>query len=111
MLTRFDKANPQRSVTADASGKWGCRAFEGIQFEWPTTIYPRDDSLWGKDWRGKSVQSLSDNSAVVALINSGSSRESSLMHLMRCFAFLMAKFNFVAVAAHIRGVDNHLANA
>ena len=41
MLTRFDKANPQRSVTADASGKWGCGAFEGnkwIQSEWPTTM-------------------------------------------------------------------------
>ncbi len=35
----------------------------------------------------------------------------SLMHLMRCLAFLMAKCNFVASAAHIRGVDNHLADA
>ena len=123
MLTRFDKANPQRSVTADASGKWGCGAFEGIQFKWPTTMAASHISiremipivmsaaLWGKDWRGKSVQFLSDNSAVVALINSGSSRENSLMHLMRCFAIFMAKFNFVAVAAHIRGVDNHLADA
>ena len=29
MLVRFDKANPQVSVTTDASGTWGCGAYEG----------------------------------------------------------------------------------
>ena len=29
MLVRFDKANPQISVTSDASGTWGCGAYEG----------------------------------------------------------------------------------
>ncbi len=68
-------------------------------------------ALWGQDWTEKSVRFWSDNLAVVALINSGSSREVSLMHLMRCFAFFMAKFNFVASSAHIRGVNNQLADA
>ena len=32
MLTRFDKANPQIAVTSDASGTWGCGAFEGSKW-------------------------------------------------------------------------------
>ena len=54
---------------------------------------------------------LSDNAAVVAVINSGSSRENSLMHLMCCLTFIMAKYNFVVSAAHIRGIHNDLADA
>ena len=50
----------------------------------------------------------SDNSAVVALINSGSSRENTLMH---CLSFIMAKYNFVVSAAHIKGSHNVLADA
>ena len=41
MLMCFDRANPQISVTSDASGIWGCGAYEGdkwLQFEWPTTM-------------------------------------------------------------------------
>ncbi len=127
MLMRLDKSNPQLSVTSDASGRWGCGAFEGtkwFQFEWPPTMGASHISiremipvvmaaaLWGRGWSGKSVRFWSDNSAVVALINAGSSRECTLMHLMRCLAFLMAKFNFVAsAAAHIGGINNKLADA
>ena len=49
--------------------------------------------------------------AVVALINSGSNRENTLMHLMRCLSFIMAKYNFVVSAAHIKGSHNVLADA
>ena len=110
MLMRFDRANPQISVTSDASGTWGCGAYEGdkwLQFAWPTTMEASHISvremipvvmaaaLWGQYWTGKSVRFFSDNSAVVALINSGSSREN-----ISCAAFIMAKYNFVALGAH-----------
>ena len=125
-LMCFDRANPQISVTSDASGTWGYGAYEGdkwLQFEWPTTMEASHISvremipvvmaaaLWGQYWTGKSVRFFSNNSAVVALINSGSSRENSLMHLMRCLTFIMAKYNFVVSGAHIRGIHNDLADA
>ena len=66
---------------------------------------------WGNLWSGQSVRFQCDNSAVVALVNSGSSREQTLMHLMRCLVFIMAKFNFVVSAKHIKGADNDLADA
>ena len=34
-----------------------------------------------------------DNSAVVAIINKGDSKEPEAMHLLRCLAFLKAKFS------------------
>lgn len=68
------------------------------------------DALWGKRWQGQSVRFWSDNSAVVTLINSGSSRENTLMHLM-CLVFIMEHYNFVASAVHIKGSDNNLADA
>ena len=126
MLVRFDKENPQISVTSDASGSWGCGAFEGskwLQYQWP----PAMDSLhisikemipvvmaaaiWGKEWSGKSVRFWSDNSSVVALLNSGCSREEQLMHLMRCLVFITAKYNFVVSASHVKGTCNDLADA
>ena len=94
MLTWFDKANPQIAVTLDASDLWGCGAFEDskwLEFKWPTTMEASHISiqemipivtaaaLLGHLWKEKSVRFWSDNSAVVALINSGSSRENTLM--------------------------------
>ncbi len=58
------------SVTADASGKWGCggnKWIHGLAYINPRPIVM---SAAAQDWSGKSVP---DNSAVVALINSGSS--------------------------------------
>ena len=37
----------------------------------------------------------------MAIINSGSSKNAEVMHLMRCLAFVAAKFNFVVVSSHI----------
>ena len=31
------------------------------------------------------------------------------MHMMRCLTFIMAKYNFVVSAAHIKGAHNDLA--
>ena len=52
-----------------------------------------------------------DNAAVVAIINSGTSKDCEAMHLMRCLAFTSAKFEFLLLSTHISGVSNVLADA
>ena len=84
---------------SDASGRWGCGAYcngHWFQFQWPNSMEACHISskemipivmaamVWGGQWEGLSVRFHTDNSAVVALLNSGSVRDESLMHLMRC---------------------------
>ena len=64
-------------------------------------------AVWGKEWKGKCVMSYCDNAAVVAIINKGDSKEPEAMHLVRCLAFLKAKF---LVSSHIKGINNELAD-
>lgn len=108
--------NPDFIVASDASGKWdshGANGFNssGVQ-RWEAlknfiTIVLAG-AVWGEQWTGKTVLPQCDNMAVAVIINSGSSKDADVMHLMRCLAFAAAKFNFVIVSRHIRGVDNDL---
>ena len=126
MLFNMQKSAPHIFVASDASGTWGCVAYVGnhwFQYQWPP--YMQDchisvkelipvvmaAAVWGPSWVGKSVRFQSDIAAVVSVLNSGSSRDDSLMHLIRCLAFITARFNFVVSASHVRGVDNVLADA
>jgi len=68
-------------------------------------------AVWGEQWTRKTVLFQCDNMAVAVIINSGSSKDADVMHLMRCTAFVATKFNFVIVSRHIRGVGNDLADA
>ena len=126
MLYRYNKANPQIHVFSDASGSWGWGAYSGntwFQFQWPADMRDCHISIkemisvvmaaivWGHHRQGLSVCFHTDNTAVVALINQGSVRDSGLMHLMRCLSFISAKFNFIFSPCHIRGLDNVLADA
>lgn len=126
MLVKNSKQHPDVFVTSDASGSWGCGAYERdqwFQLQWPPSMADCHISIkekipvvlaaatWGKQWSNKSVRFQSDNAVVLALLNSGSSKEETLMHLMRCLCFIMAKFNFIVSANHIAGVNNHLADA
>ena len=52
-----------------------------------------------------------DNEAAVSVLNSGYSKESQIMHLVRCLFFLSAHFQLCVRARHIPGVDNVLADA
>ena len=126
MMVRADKLHPQLFITSDASGSWGYGAYCGdswFQFSWvegmeglhitikeliPVVMAA---AIWGLDWAGKSVRLQCDNAAVVAIVNSGSSRDQDAMHLLRCLAFITATFGFTLSASHIRGVDNDLADA
>ena len=68
-------------------------------------------AIWGRQWAGKVILCRSDNAAVVAVINSGVSRDAKMMHLIRCLVFIAAKFNFIVTATHISGHRNNLADA
>ena len=126
MMSTVHKANPDITILTDASGKWGCGALAGLnwfQLQWAGPISNLHitvkelvpivlaAAIWGPDWKGKTVKSRCDNAAVVAIINSGSSRVQEAMHLMRCLAFIAAKYEFTIFATHIPGVDNVLADA
>ena len=128
MMVAVKALPPAHDIVSDASGRWGCGAVCGrrwFQLRWqgwgntqswditakellPIVIAA---AVWGHEWSGKAVLSRCDNQAVVEIINSGSCREQDAMHLRRCLAFLEARWSFYLRAAHIRGVDNVVADA
>ena len=126
MMSTVSMNRPNIVLTSDASGSWGCGAFSAsnwFQLQWGgqiTSCHITTKELvpiviaaavWGPNWKGLTVRAMCDNSAVVAAINSGTSRAQEAMHLLRCLAFICAKFNFSMHANHIPGVDNTLADA
>ena len=98
---------PDPSVTCftDASGSWGCgdilseHPFHWFQLAWPAHwsnyhIAAKElvpvviaAALWGPQWAGRRVLFRSDNQSVVAAVNSGSSRDHTMAHLLRCLFF------------------------
>ena len=118
---------PAATITSDASGSWGCGAFssggEWFQYEWPEEwksvhitvkeLLPivMGIAVWGRQWQGKAVLCLCDNAAVVAVINTGSSKCEQVMHLMRSLFFFTANCNIFLMAKHIPEVDNVAADA
>ena len=119
MLSFIVRSDPQVTLTSDASGGWGCGAYCGddwfqLQWEGPTAdgrlphynqgAYPHSGSrsIVGA---GTTVQAKWDNARVVGIINQGSSKDQDAMHLMRCLAFVAAKFQFSMVASHLRLAD------
>ena len=126
MIQSQSEQKPDIIITSDASGKWGCGAFcvqRWFQLEWPrhleaTHITVKElipivlgAAVWGREWQGLSVGALCDNAAVVAIINWGNSCDQEVMHLMRCLAFIQARWHFSLRASHIKGSANDLADA
>ena len=116
---------PTFTATSDASGTWGCGAWSGsgwFQLEWPVEAKDchisykelfaglMSAAVWGKRWRGSSVQWLCDNQAAVHAVSRRSCRDQDMMHLIRCLFFLEAWFGFEVVAAHLPGRENMLAD-
>ena len=120
-------ALPSVTVTADASGSWGCGAFSSdhqwFQVQWPESwasvhIAAKEMvpvvlavAVWGKRWVGQAVRVNSDNMAVVATLKSGACQDQALMHLMRCLHFFAAYYQLKIMAAHVPGKDNAVADA
>ena len=98
-------------MTSDASGSWGCGAFnsllkaEWFQLQWPDSwssihITAKEmvpiiiaAAIWGRKWQGKAILCRCDNAAVVAVINSGRSIDALVMHLMHCLFYFQAVFS------------------
>ena len=105
LLFPYYQSNPDEIVYSDAAGNWGCGAWSDtrwLQVEWAGPL--RGDAIhakefipiifaaatWGSGWKGKVVQFITDNQAVVEVINAGYARDACLMQLMRCLVFLAA---------------------
>jgi hypothetical protein len=68
-------------------------------------------AVWGDQWAEQTVRCRCDNAAVVAIVNSGKSKDAMVMHLMRSLFFFLAHRNIVLVAEHLPGLDNGPADA
>ena len=129
MMTAGKNRAPDIVVTSDASGSWGCGTYSGSQWfqpPWsnafvgchitvkelaPTYCIVIAAIVWRDHWRGKSVLARCDNSAVVAIIKSNTSRNTQAANLLRCLAFLAATYQFELQAVHLGGKHNILADA
>ena len=116
---------PDAVVTSDASGKWGCGVFWKLtwfQFAWEEPLYNLSiaiqelipiivaAAIWGKHWKGYSVQCQSDNQTVVAVLTTRTSKEPHLMHLLRCLFFFEAYWDFSLYGSYLPGYQNDLAD-
>ena len=126
MLHKLQRQNPQAVLVSDASGSWGCGAFwvtRWFQLQWPAAVSEYHitvkelipivlaAAVWEPEWLGLTVEARCDNAAAVEIVNWGDSKVPEVMHLMRCLAFIMAKYQFYLFATHIKGSSNHLADA
>ena len=67
-------------------------------------------AVWGRKSQGEVVLCRCDNAAVVAVINSGKSKDALDMHLMRCLFFFQAVFSLSLHAVHLPGKINVAAD-
>ena len=100
MIYRRQKELSQGTLVSDASGSWGCGAYfqdKWFQLEWAGNLKNAHiltkelvpiaiaAAIWGPEW--SDHRSQCDNAAVVAVLNSGNSRDPELMHHLRCLFF------------------------
>ena len=52
-----------------------------------------------------------DNEGAVAVLNSGSSKERQIMHVMRSLFFIVAHYQISLRACHVPGAQNEIADA
>ena len=117
---------PQATLTSDASGSWGCGAYQGtswFQLAWEGSLSEAHISvkelvpvviavaIRGHQWIGCTVRVLSDNSSTVAAINNHTSPHVATAHMLRCLTFLLAKWQCRLIADHLPGAQNSIADA
>ena len=118
--------HPDHNIYTDTSGSVGCGAVwaqQWFQFEWPQeyAIVPKAPKeflpimmacvVWGHAWQGRVVHVHTDNEAVVAVVNSGYSKDPQIMHLVRRLFFVLATWDISLYSHHIAGVLNTVADA
>ena len=127
LMSSVTRTGPPVVITSDASASWGCGAFtstgEWFQLKLPETwsdihitvkeLLPivLGVTVWGRAWKGYKVTCLCDNTAVVAIVNSGRSRMDRVMHLMRSLTFFLARWGVSLSCTYLPGVENGAADA
>ena len=112
-------------IQTDASGTWGCGACWGqywFQWQWPKKWQPvgimakelvpivMSCAVWGPHLARSTTLFQCDNLSLVAAITKGSSKDQTVMHLLRSLWFFAATFDIHIVAEHIAGVNNFRAD-
>ena len=106
----FPSPTPSTHVYSDASGLYGCGAFERsvgwFKVQWPSqwadvAIAQKElvpvviaAVAWGCQWKGSHVCFHSDNVAVVSVVNKRSAKDELLNHLLRTLFFMQHFTNF-----------------
>ena len=118
--------SPKCFFSTDASGSWGCGACwkeRWIQCPWNGVWNDKSIAvkellpillavaMWGPFWRGNQVLVLSDNMSVVNIIAANTSKDKTIMHLLRGLHFICAFYNLNLRATHIQGTNNLSADA
>lgn len=118
---------PSAHIYTDASGSFGCGGVifpsDWFQLRWPESWADVDISvkelvpivvsaaIWGRRWYRLHVCFHSDNMAVVAILQKRSAKSTMAVHLLRCFYFYAAFFQFDSSAEHVPGVLNTAADS
>ena len=76
-------------------------------------LYPVLESLWrwGHLWRDHKVQCVTDNTQVVAALNSGKAGNDSAMSILRLIFWQTVLYNCHLVGVYLPGRDNVIADA
>ncbi len=123
MLLPRRRARPDAVVISDASTSWGCGAYWGhewLQLQWEHDMKVDKLSIafkelvpvvlavtaWGRQWRGMVVQCQSDNLATFTVINTRTSQDANMMHLLRYLFTFEAAWEFCFSATYIPGRNN-----
>ena len=117
---------PDFFVCSDASGAIGYGAF--MDNEWfngwwfplqiPLSIAYKElfpvvlaAHLWGPRWTHRCILLQTDNETVVHILNSQTSPDPNIMHLLRGLLKVAACFSFTFAAIHVPGKKNSIAVA
>ena len=116
---------PVLEMASDASGSWGCGAWHAdswFQCAWDhraasLSIAAKElvpivlaCALWGRTWHAHRIRCLCDNQVLVAALQSRSSRDAGVMHLLRCLTFAEAQIGCHLFGVYIDTHSNHLAD-
>ena len=108
---------PSRFITADASGNWGCSAMSDSQWFQVKSLPHHGEGAYLNSHccssLGRQMEGMHSTTQVrqYSILNSGSSQNSEAIHLMRCLAFIQARWHLGVSAEHIPGIHNTLADA
>ena len=98
---------PDLLVSTDASGSRGYGAFYAC--EWSAIQQPLSIAykellpivitchVWGSRWRNRRIHFCCDNQSVVAVISSGTAKDTRLMQLLRELFLCAARFKFIVI--------------